>query len=190
MTSVEEAPDSFERGLAARRKRDRTIVVAVVLVVVASAAGLAAWIATRPPPRCDPKQLDVFLGSRQIPAAAIGEVCKLPAPLTKSLQQTMGLPPELARMSMIRLVAEHHELFAPKCANLPRALANAMASSPSQQSALVVRECRPAAFPFADESTLASAPVDRLLLASAVHTALVDDDATVAERVARELLAR
>jgi hypothetical protein len=166
------------------------VVLVVVGALALSAAGVGAWIYTRPPPRCDAKQLDVFIRSRQVPAAAIGEVCKLPAPLDKALAQMVGMPPELGRLSIFRLVAEHHDLFAPKCANLPRAVASALAVAPPQQSSLVVQSCTPAAFPFADESALGAATLDRLLLASAVHTALVDDDASTAEGVARELLER
>jgi hypothetical protein len=188
--SPETPPDSFERGLNARRKRDRTIAFVVAGVVVVGAASIAGWVLTRPPPRCDAKQLDVFLGQKQIPAAAIGEVCKLPPPLSATLARMVGMPPELGRMSIFKLLAEHHELFAPQCANLPGAVASAMAQVPSAQTSIVVKACTPAAFPFADESTLASAPLDRLLLASAVHTALVDDDAATADRVARALLDR
>jgi hypothetical protein len=184
------APDSFERRLTARRRRDRIVAFAIGGTVVSAVLAGAAYVATRPPPPCDEKQLDVFLGHEQIPAAAIGEVCKLPAPLSSTLARMIGMPPELGRMSMFKLLAEHHELFAPKCTNLPAAVASALSQVPSAQTSIVVQACTPAAFPFADESTLARTPLDRLLLASAVHTALVDADPTQADRVARALLDR
>lgn len=183
-----DASDAELEAALARAMGRRRLALAGALVLVAASVGIGGYfLINRPPPLCQGDQVVAFLQSRAVPGAAIHRVCDLPGPLAEALRATEAAPPELARLLAMRAVAEAPELLVARCVGAPRALAEAIAVAPGEQTAVFLAGCADLEAGFADRATLSAAPLHRVVLALAVHTVLREAEPR-ADALARRVL--
>ncbi len=179
----------FEQQLA-RKQRIKMIagIVIGIAVIAVVLIGYLLW-PKQPDPRCKEKDVQAFLQTREIPAAALHQVCSLPDPLEKTLKDCLAAPPSMQKLLIFKMVADHPELITPLCKDMRNALSQAVSRSPGEQSTTFLKRCRFTGMGLGSPSDMAQAPLHRILLAVAVYGALKRSDSRWASKLGRRMLA-